>query len=126
MSRLRSGLQGSARRTDLAAARSSGLAGEAWTPFWISISERSRFRRIHRAGGCHIRQEDCKCWEGVEELAPGVADAHCKLCWAPAERVGLQEVLSSSESSSSSSDEGAGDAEQRAAEVMALGVFDEF
>jgi hypothetical protein len=68
-------------------------------PFWMSLSGKKLFRRLHRSGGCKVRQEDCANWQYVEELVPGVADAFCKFCWRAA---AASAEISSSESESSS------------------------
>ena len=52
------------------------------SPFWVSLSRKSQFRRLHkRLGGCGQLQWTVASTEDVFEVTPGCADAYCKLCW---------------------------------------------
>lgn len=80
-------------------------------PFWVSISGKRGFKRLHRRGGCWLDPTvDVMRWEPVEILIEGVADAKCKLCWKRA-GTDVPKEDSSTDSSSSSDEEQRGDHE---------------
>jgi hypothetical protein len=68
-------------------------------PYWASVSKKTKFRRLHRTGGCHVQAESCTEWLPVQVLGEQVADAYCKFCW-PSGVVSVE----SSDCSESSSD----------------------
>ena len=70
-------------------------------PYFITISRKTHFRRLHVSKTCAVRQERCLVTQPVYHLTGDVADAICKLC-KPKLKEGNQ-VSSSSDSSSSSS-----------------------
>ena len=70
-------------------------------PYFITISRKTHFRRLHVSKTCAVRQERCLVTQPVYHLTGDVAVAICKLC-KPKLKEGNQ-VSSSSESSSSSS-----------------------
>ena len=52
------------------------------SPFWVSISRKSQFRRLHkRLGGCGQLQWAVTSSEDVQVISPGCADAYCRSCW---------------------------------------------
>ena len=69
-------------------------------PFWVSIASKSRFQRLHRAGGCWVKPESCADWKPIFRLEESVADASCKMCWPKAS---LDQADSSNEGSGSES-----------------------
>ena len=69
-------------------------------PYFITISRKTHFRRLHVSKSCAVRQERCLVTQPIYNLTGDVADAICKLC-KPKLKEGNQ-VSSSSESSSSS------------------------
>ena len=72
-------------------------------PYWVSVSRRTGFRRLHRTGGCSIHPEAVHRAEPVFAIDAHTADKKCQVCW---KKEPTNEVLSSSSgSSSSSSDE---------------------
>ena len=72
-------------------------------PYWVSVSRRTGFRRLHRTGGCNIHPEAVHRAEPVFAIDAHTADKKCQVCW---KKEPTNEVLSSSSgSSSSSSDE---------------------
>ena len=69
-------------------------------PYFITISRKSFFRRLHVSKSCAVRQERCLVTQPIYSLSGDVADAICKLC-----KPKLKEVSqdpSSSDSTSSS------------------------
>lgn len=74
-------------------------------PFWVSISRRSGFRRLHKKDGCGIRPESVFKAVEIEKITPEAADKKCKLCFGKhGEAEGSSEGESTSGSSSTSSD----------------------
>ena len=73
--------------------------------FFVSVSRRAGFRRLHRVNGCGIKPWACQKVEWIKEVREGCADAVCKVCKVS---VGKQTdaVDSSSSGSSSSTEEG--------------------
>ena len=47
-------------------------------PYWISVSKRRGFRRIHRRNGCGFTAE---CEEDVYGLTSSIFHARCGHCW---------------------------------------------
>ena len=47
-------------------------------PYWISVSKRRGFRRIHRRNGCGFKAE---CEEDVYDLTSSLFHARCGHCW---------------------------------------------
>ena len=71
--------------------------------FFVSVSRRAGFRRLHRVNGCGIKPWACQKVEWIKEVREGCADAVCKVCKVS---VGKQtDVVDSSSSGSSSSTE---------------------
>ncbi len=74
-------------------------------PFWVSISRRSGFRRLHKKDGCGVRPESVFKAVEIEKISPEVADKKCQLCFGKqGEQQGSSEDGSTSGSSSTSSD----------------------
>ena len=86
-------------------------AEEQSAPFWLSISEKTGFRRLHRRGGCWYKS---RVMEQIVDISEVQYNAACERCWKPgsADPPKVSEVLLSlsvspsvhtdSESSSSS------------------------
>ena len=71
-------------------------------PFWVSISRRSGFRRLHKKDGCGVRPE--RQWR-LKRFPQKPADKKCQLCFGKqGEQQGSSEDGSTSGSSSTSSD----------------------
>jgi len=73
--------------------------GETKSPYWISVSARSGFRRLHLRDGCGVLWFRCRVVEHVWTLKDVKADAVCKDC---AKKMGTPTSDSSSSGSSSS------------------------
>ena len=69
-------------------------------PYFVSITRRTGFRRLHKTSGCGVIPERCYKVEWVWEVNVKTADAVCKVCLA---RCGKSKPDSSSSSSGSSS-----------------------
>ena len=69
-------------------------------PYFVSITRRTGFRRLHKTSGCGVIPERCYKVEWVWEVNEKTADAVCKVCLA---RCGKSKPDSSSSSSGSSS-----------------------
>ena len=75
-------------------------------PYWVSISRKSGFRRLHRLNGCGVNPLNVHSSEDVWNLSPDVADKKCLICFRDDRDVAKEtEVESTSGSSSSSSSE---------------------
>ena len=81
-------------------------------PFFVTISRRSGFRRLHRRGYCGVFHGTCQQVEFLRRVDSAAADAFCKICL---KKGGLRETSnlesSTSGSSSSTSDEEAAQAD---------------
>ena len=73
-------------------------------PYWVSISRKTGFRRLHKTNGCGIKPESVHRSEPVFTIDSKVADKKCQICWRqkPTETSTME---SSSESSSSTESE---------------------
>lgn len=69
-------------------------------PFWVSISRRAGFRRLHKRDGCGVRPESVFKAVEVEKITPEVADKKCQLCFG---KLGKQDGSSDDGSTSGSS-----------------------
>ena len=69
-------------------------------PYFVSITRRTGFRRLHKTSGCGVIPERCHKVEWIWEVEEKTADAVCKVCLA---RSGKQKPKSDSSSSSSGS-----------------------
>ena len=91
---------------------------EPAAPYWVSITRKSGFRRLHRTGGCGVHKVSAPAFEDLEEVSMGCADDYCHLCWprlgqaaaplvaAPAPGGASESEVGTGESESSSSPEG--------------------
>ena len=73
--------------------------------FFVSVSRRAGFRRLHRVNGCGIKPWACQKVEWIKEVREGVADAACKICKVKLGKETETEGTSSSGSSSSTEEE---------------------
>ena len=83
------------------------------TPYWVSLTRKKGYRRLHRAGGCHCVAE---CFEEVPDIACAVFNSRCGHCWRSGEKAKAVKIseraaedsdssVSTSSESSSTSDE---------------------
>lgn len=56
------------------------VTGKQSDGYFITISRRTGFRRIHVTGGCHIQAEKCQQVQEVTKVQEGSFDAMCKFC----------------------------------------------
>lgn len=85
----------------------SGILPETETnteeaPYWVSVSRRTGFRRLHRVWGCNIHPESVHRAEPVHTIHARTADKKCQVCW---KKEVSEKVSSSSSGSSSTSSE---------------------
>ena len=74
--------------------------------YWIKITRRGNFRRLHRFKGCWRRPGSCKqSYELAMEVGPGEYHAICKDCWPRGFVTKKDQVEESASSSQSSSTE---------------------
>ena len=73
-------------------------------PYFVSITRRSGFRRLHKTSGCGVNPENCYKVEWVWEVNEKTADAVCKVCLAKSGKAKSSSSSSSSGSSSSTDD----------------------
>ena len=73
------------------------------TPFFVTISRHTGFRRLHKSGCCKTHPWACYKVEYFSRVVDGVADAICKTCKRTAGSA-LDEAETSSSGSSSSTD----------------------
>ena len=78
-------------------------------PYWVSISRRAGFRRLHRTGGCSTKPESVHRAEPVFVITAQTADKKCQLCW----KKDVREESSASSSGSSSSTEDGSDSDKQ-------------
>ena len=74
---------------------------EATAPYWVSISRKTGFRRLHKMGGCGISPDSVFRSELVATVNKDTADKKCRLCWKQA----AEKADSDSTSGTSSSTE---------------------
>ena len=60
-------------------------SGAITAPYWVSLTRKKGFRRLHRAGGCHCVAVH---FEEVHDLTNTVFNSKCGHCW----RLGKREV----------------------------------
>ena len=78
---------------------------EKAAPYWVSISRKTGFRRLHKVGGCSIDPESVFRSEMVRVVNKDTADKKCKLCWKQsAEKVDSDSSSGSSSSTATDSD----------------------
>ena len=85
--------------SDVSESRDEGAA------FFVSVSRRAGFRRLHRVNGCGIKPWACHKVEWIKEVREGVADAACKICKIKLGKETETEGTSSSGSSSSTEEQ---------------------
>ena len=66
--------------------------------YFVTVSRRTGFRRLHVSGRCHVHAEKCQQTESVENLTSTSFDAICRIC----KRFLKDQVETGSDSSSSS------------------------
>ena len=82
------------------AASSSGTVQSTKAPFWISISDRTSFRRLHRLGGYWYTAART---EEAYDLAGAVYNARCGVCWRLGAEEPQREITKAMEDGSDSS-----------------------
>ena len=85
------------------AAQDDEGAEDCISPFFVTISRHSGYRRLHKAGSCSTQPWTCYKVEYISKVTEGVADAVCKTCQR-ANGGSLEANPSSSSGSSSSTD----------------------
>lgn len=78
-------------------------------PFWVSISRKTGFRRLHKMAGCSITPDAVFRSELVSVVTKRTADKKCKLCW--------KEVKAAADSDSSSGSSSSSESDQEAEET---------
>ncbi len=73
-------------------------------PYWVSISRKTGFERLHKTNGCGIRPESVHRSEPVFTIDSKVADKKCQLCWRPKQMEATVNDTSSESSSSTESE----------------------
>jgi len=83
-------------------------------PYWVSVSRKSKFRRLHAKDKCGIMPWNVHCAEGFSSVEEAGADAWCQTCWKKVSHddAAASRELSSSGSSSSAEVEAPGDVSQ--------------
>ena len=67
--------------------------------YFVTVSRRTGFKRLHLVGGCHVHAEKCQQAFAVSSLDGVVFDSACKIC-----KRKLKHIVDESESEESSSD----------------------
>ena len=67
--------------------------------YFVTVSRRTGFKRLHLVGGCHVHAEKCQQAFSVSALDGVVFDSACKIC-----KRKLKHIVDESESEESSSD----------------------
>eukprot|EP00435_Cladocopium_sp_Y103_P020573 s4599_g5.t1 len=84
---------------------SSGSKEGKEMKFWVSISRRTGFRRLHKLHGCGVMHWTVAAYEAIDEPKKVSADAWCKVCFRQELTQRGQDDDDSSSSGSSSSTE---------------------
>ena len=71
--------------------------------YFITISRRTGFRRLHMTGACHVKSERCQQVVGVESLEGQTFDAICKFCKQSLKELTGDEIEQSSSSTTGES-----------------------
>ena len=74
-------------------------------PYWVSVSRRSQFRRLHAKDKCGVLPWTVFRAEGFQTVDEANADAWCKICWRKISHDGAEASREASSSGSSSSTE---------------------
>ena len=69
-------------------------------PYWVSISRKSQFRRLHAKDKCGVLPWNVFSADGFTNVSDANADAWCKSCW---KKIAQGEAEASREASSSAS-----------------------
>jgi hypothetical protein len=69
-------------------------------PYFVSISDKKRLRRLHKSDVCSALKHQCRNWEEVQTLDEASEDSRCKRCFPLVDK---QEATSSGDESSASS-----------------------
>ena len=72
-------------------------------PYWVSISRKTGFRRLHRWDGCGVKPANVHSSEEVWEVKPGIADKKCLVCFRDGKDIVREDEADSTSGSSSSS-----------------------
>ena len=73
--------------------------------YWVSISRRTGFRRLHKRGGCGVMVWNVASYEEFSEVHKSSADAWCKVCFKEELNEKKEDESSSSGSSTSTNEE---------------------
>ena len=85
-------------------------------PYWVSVSRRSQFRRLHAKDKCGVLPWTVFRAEGFQTVGEANADAWCKICWRKISHDGAEASREASSSGSSSSTEAEAQEEESPAE----------
>ena len=72
-------------------------------PYWVSVSRKTGFRRLHRWDGCGVKPANVHSSEEVWEVKPGIADKKCLVCFRDGKDIVREDEADSTSGSSSSS-----------------------
>ncbi len=72
-------------------------------PYWVSISRKTGFRRLHRQDGCGVRPSNVFSSEEVWDIKPETADKKCLICFRDSRNVARDDEAGSTSGSSTSS-----------------------
>ena len=72
-------------------------------PYWVSVSRKTGFRRLHRLDGCGVKPSNVYSSEEVWEIKPETADKKCLVCFRDSRNVARDDEAGSTSGSSTSS-----------------------
>ena len=98
-------LYGAVGEDDIAAPVLVTEEDEVEHPFWVSVSRRSGFRRLHKRNGCSVRPSTVFKAIGVDKVTPEVADKKCLICFGKSKDAMGETVDDTTSGFSSSSSE---------------------
>ena len=88
-------------------------------PYWVSISRKTGFRRLHRCDGCGVKPANVYSSEEIWEVKPGIADKKCLVCFRDGKDIVREDEADSTSGSSSSS---SSESEQQVGDGFGPGV----
>ena len=66
-------------------------ASASTSGYWVSISARTGFRRLHQSGGCWYRAEDT---EQIDDPSTARFNAICHVCWKEGRQSAQEKLVS--------------------------------
>ena len=88
-------------------------------PYWVSISRKTGFCRLHRCDGCGVKPANVYSSEEIWEVKPGIADKKCLVCFRDGKDIVREDEADSTSGSSSSS---SSESEQQVGDGFGPGV----